>query len=224
MTASRSSSFSAVRLKCVRSSASSASAQLPPPFEQQRRKPVEPGQMLRQKRTVLLREPFERDFGFPAPAGCQLNRSKTLSIFAAYGRLELGSVGPQQTAEPTDGDPEIVERLAVETIVESALRRSGCRQALESQAARGFLVAPEEEIVWQAASSLGVRMPGKVQRRFRGRVRDRNDRCRISSFASDVVTPESTRSSTAQPIASTVRPPRPVRAIRRHLSPRSSVG
>jgi len=60
-----------------------------------------------------------------------LDGPKPLSVLRAYGCFELGSVRAQLAPEPPDGDPKIVQRLAVETIVESALGLAGCREALE---------------------------------------------------------------------------------------------
>jgi hypothetical protein len=59
----------------------------------------------------------------------------------------LRPVRAELAPQSSDGDPEIMERLAVDPIVQTALRSTRCRQTLERQASRGLLVASKKEIV-----------------------------------------------------------------------------
>ena len=112
--------------------------------------------MLGSQARMLLREPLERHFGLPASPGRVLDGAESLSVLCPHGVFELRPVRSQQAAEPPDRNPEIVECLAVETIVEPALCSPGGRQALERQPSRSFLIAPKEEIVRQRAATSGL--------------------------------------------------------------------
>ena len=116
--------------------------------------------MLGSQARMLLREPLERHFGLPASPGRVLDGAESLSVLCAHGVFELRPVRSQQAAEPPDRNPEIVECLAVETIVEPPLCSPSGRQALERQPSRGLLVAPREEIVRQRAATSGLWAPG----------------------------------------------------------------
>ena len=143
---------------------------LPPPLEQKGRQPVEPCELLGSQVRVLLREPFECDFGFASPSGRALNGAKPLSLLGPHGTMELRAVRSQQAAEAPNGNPEIMKGLAVEPIVEPALCGLRGGQALERQPSRGFLVAAIEEIVGQRAATFRLPMV-ENGRRLGGRLR-----------------------------------------------------
>ena len=150
--------------------------------------------MLGRQVRMLLGEPLERDLGFAASTGRLLKGAKPLSVLRAHGIVELRPIGAQQAAEPSNGHPEIMQRLAVEAIVEPTFCRPRRRQALERQPPRSFLVAAKQEVVWQCAatSRLEVARDGRHLSAcvFRLRsVRNRDDWCGVSSFASDGVAP-----------------------------------
>ena len=112
--------------------------------------------MLGRQVSMLFREPLERHFGLAASAGCLLDCTKPLPVLRPNGGLELGPVRPQQAAEPPNRNPEIVQRLPVERVVEPTFCRARGGKAFERQPSRGFLVAPREEIVRQCASPFGL--------------------------------------------------------------------
>ncbi len=105
--------------------------------------------MLGPQGRLLLGEPSQRDLGFAASTGRALNSSEVLSVLRTNGALELGSVGPEHAAQSSDRDPEIMERFAIETIVQPSLCSYGRAQAFEREAACGFLFASPQEVVGQ---------------------------------------------------------------------------
>jgi hypothetical protein len=103
--------------------------------------------MLGREVAVLLPEPLEPYFGFAARARRSLDGTQPFPVFRSHGGLELRPVRAELAPQSSDGDPEVMERFAVDAIVQPALRGTCCRQALERQASRGLLVAPKKEIV-----------------------------------------------------------------------------
>ena len=143
---------------------------------------------------MLLRQPLERDFGFAAAAGRLLDGTKPSAVLCPHGLFELRPVRTQQAAEPPNTNPEVVKCLPVEAVIEPPLCGPCGSQALERQTPRGFLVAAKQEVVWQCAatSRLEVARDGRHLSAcvFRLRsVRNRDDWCGVSSFASDGVAP-----------------------------------
>ncbi|MBW2551413.1 MAG: hypothetical protein JRE73_11750 [Deltaproteobacteria bacterium] len=139
----------------------------------------------------MLRQPLERDFGFAPATRRLLNRAKPLPVLRPHRRVELRPVRAQQAAEPPNRDPEIMERLAVGRIIEPTLSSARGRNTLQRQPSRSFLVAAKQKIVRQRTAALRFRSLGQGLRPLRvlWSVRHSNDRCRISSFASDSSAP-----------------------------------
>ncbi len=81
--------------------------------------------------SMLLREPFERHFGFAASSRGLLDGTKSFPVLRSHRGLELRPVRAELAPEPSNRDPEIMERLTVEAIVQPALGGTRRRQALE---------------------------------------------------------------------------------------------
>jgi hypothetical protein len=109
---------------------------LPPALEQKCRKPVEPRQMFVREVAMLLREPFEPDFGFAAGTRRLLDGTKPFPVLRSHRGLELWPVRAELAPQSSDRDPEIMERLTVEAIVQPALGGTRRRQALEGEPSR----------------------------------------------------------------------------------------
>jgi len=75
---------------------------------------------------LLLGEPSERDLSFAASTGGALDLFQILSILRTNRAIELGSVGPEHAAQSANGDPEIMERFAIETVAQPMLCNYGC--------------------------------------------------------------------------------------------------
>jgi len=97
--------------------------------------------------TMLLREPIERHLGFAACACRLLDGTKPFPVLRSHRGLELRPVRAELAPQPSNRNPEIMERLTVEAIVQPALCATRRREALEGEPARGLLVAPKQEIV-----------------------------------------------------------------------------
>ena len=109
--------------------------------------------MLGSQGGLLLGEPPKRDLGFTPSPRSALDLFQVLSILGANGAVELCSVGSKHAAESANRDPKIMERFAIEAIVQPPLRSHGCAQAFEREAARGFLFAAPQEVIRQCAAT-----------------------------------------------------------------------
>jgi len=97
--------------------------------------------------SMLLLKPFERHFGFAACARRLLDGTKPFPVLRSHRGLELRPVRAELAPQPSNRDPEIMERLTVEAIVQPALCGARRCEALEGEPSRGLLVAPKQEIV-----------------------------------------------------------------------------
>ena len=150
--------------------------------------------MLRCQIALLLGQPLERDLGFPASTGGTLNGAKALAVFFADGALELRAVGAKHAAKPSNGDPEIMKRLGIGSIVETAFGGARCAQPIQRQSAGGFFVASQKQVVGQRAAPLRLELPrlGRDLRRCLlrlGRIGNSDESPRVSSFVSDGAAP-----------------------------------
>jgi hypothetical protein len=134
---------------------------------------------------LLFGEPLKCDFRFPAGAGGTLDGAQGATVFLANRAIELSAICSKHAPEPANRYAEVVEGLAIESVVESAFRGDGCVQSFERQTSSSLLFASRQEIVGQCrlTPELGV-TTGRRKLRDLGR-RDRIIRAPLRRSCSD---------------------------------------
>ena len=109
--------------------------------------PIAAAPVLRTQGAALLCEPGQADLRIPSRSGLLLQLAQHAPVLSGRGARELGLPHPQDTPQPADRDPEVVQGLPVLGVVQPFGAGPGLVQELQGDAPHGLLGRALQQIL-----------------------------------------------------------------------------